>query len=145
MDKTKGEGVPLTLGQRTRLFVDCLPLLFFSIVAGAYVTVLKDVYGGIKLPVVLFLGIILLVTGYRTVQRVRDITLGVALVNEDRLTTILGRGHQGHRRNHHFGEFAALGRLRLTPASFRQAQCGRRHRVVYSPASRIAWSVEPVP
>jgi hypothetical protein len=137
--------IPLTVGQKMRLLVDCLPLLFFSAVAVAYVTVFKDVYGGTRAPVLLFFAIVLLVTGHRTVQRVRDVALGVALVNEDRLTNILGRGHQRRRRNRHAGEFAALGRLSLTPASFRQAERGRRHRVVYSPASRIAWSVEPLP
>jgi hypothetical protein len=132
----------LTVPQKARLLLDCLPFVFFSVVAAGYVTVLRKVYGELKLSILVFLAIVLLVTGYQALQRMRDIASGVALVREDVLRNVLGRGSQRRRRSHHAGEFAALGRLKLTPNAFRQAIGGRRHRVTYSPASKIAWELE---
>lgn len=143
-DDTMPGTVPLAFAQKARLIVDCVPLVFFALVAAAYVTVLKNIYGGTKPSILVFLAIVLLVTGHRAIQRVRDVTSGVALVREDLLKNTLSRGSQRHRPAHHSGEFAVLGRLSLTPGAFNQARRGQRHRVTYSPASKIAWSLDPL-
>jgi hypothetical protein len=136
--------VPLTFGQRALLLTRCLPLLFFSIATAAYLTILRTVYP-FKTGLVVFLAIVILVTGYSALQSVRDLARGSALVTEDLLQNVIGRGSQRRRRRHHRGDFARLGRLTLTSASFHQAQRGRRHRLTYSPASKIVWSLEPLP
>lgn len=135
--------VPLTLVQKARLLGGCMPTVFFAAVMFAYVTVLRDIYQA-KLELLAFLAIVVLGTGYYARQRLRDIADGTAIVTEDRLRNILGRGSQRHRRHQHRGEFDQLGRLTLMRAAFRNAQSGRRHRVTYSPASRIVWSLEPL-
>lgn len=109
-----------------------------------YVAWLKDVYGGPTAALLAFMAALILVTGYRAMQRLRDLTSGVALVDEDILQNVLGRGSQRKRHSHHTGEFAQLGRLSMTTKAFHQATRGARHRVTYSPASKIAWRVEPM-
>jgi hypothetical protein len=43
-----------------------------------------------------------------------------------------------------YGRFQQLGRMRMSKnAHFREAVTGAHHRVVYSPVSRIVWTVEP--
>jgi hypothetical protein len=133
--------VPLTVAQKAWLVVDCLPLCFFVLAFVFSVTVLDDITGApppAALP--LFLGLVILVTGYQALQRMRDLVSGVALVQED----LLQRLWRPRRGGGHYGTFARLGRLRLTPQAYGRGQPGRRHRVAYSPASKIVWSLEPL-
>jgi hypothetical protein len=134
--------MPLTFGQKARLIVDCLPLLFFTLALVFTMTFFDDIYGAPPpAALLLFLGVIILITGYQALQRMRDLTSGVALVQEDLLQRFSGTRGQGR---HRWGTFAQLGKLSLTPKAYHQGQPGRRHRVVYSPASRIVWSLEPL-
>jgi len=134
--------IPLTLGQRIRLLIRCLPFLFFAAAITAYLTVLATVYP-FKIELVAFLALVLLVTGYQGFQALRDVTRGRALVTTDLLRNVVGRGSRSRSR-YHRGEFESLGRLTLTPAAFHHAQRGQRHRVTYSPATKIVWSLEPL-
>ena len=135
-------GMPLTFGQRARLIVDCLPLLFFVLAFAFVATLLDDIVGAPPPPLLLpLLGVVILVTGYQAFQRVRDLISGAALVRDDTLERSWRSRQRGSRC---YGNFTQLGRLQMSPRSFVQAQNGQRHRVVYSPASKIAWSVEPL-
>ena len=90
---------------------------------------------------VLFLALVILVIGYQAVQRLRDLLAGVALVQDD----LLERSWRTRGRGRHFyGSFAQLGRMRLMPKAHFQTANGQRVRVVYSPVSKIVWSLEPL-
>jgi hypothetical protein len=133
--------VPLTIAQKARLVLDCVPLVFWGLALVFSVTVLDDILGApppTALP--LFLGVVLLMVGFTALQRMRDLASGVALVQDD----LLQRSHRSRRGQHCWGTFAQLGRLSLTPKAYHQGQPGRRHRVAYSPASKIVWSLEPL-
>jgi hypothetical protein len=133
--------VPLTALQKAQLIVDCLPLLFFALALVFCVTFFDDIYGAPPSTLLLlFLGVVILVTGYQALQRMRDLASGVALVREDRLQR-LWRPRRGQG---HYGKFEQLGRLRLRQKAYSQGQPGQRHRVIYSPASKIAWALEPL-
>jgi hypothetical protein len=136
--------VPLTVAQRARLLAGCLPVAFFSVATVAYLTLLRSVYP-VKIQLLAFLALVLSVTRYYAVQRLRDLVAGTALVDEDVLENVLGRGPQSRRRRRPQGQFSRLGRLTLTMPAFHRAERGRRHRLIYSPASRIVWSAEPLP
>ena len=134
--------VPLTMVQKARLLFDCLPLLFFSMALLFTLTPLGDIIGRtppVYLP--LFLGLVILVMGWTAIQRVRDVLSGVALVREDLLQRSWRSGHN-RGSGHFYGQFAQLGKLRLTSKDSIQSMNGQRYRVVYSPVSRIVWSLE---
>lgn len=136
--------VPLTFRQKTRLVADCLPFGFFVAAALVYGGLLLGGYFLTSTPLVLFFLALIGVLGYQAVQRIRDLAAGVALVAEDTLHHLRGRGARGGH-NRRVGDFATLGRLTLTRHAYRNARGGRRYRVVYSPASKIAWALEPLP
>jgi hypothetical protein len=128
--------------QKARLLVDCLPLPFFVLALVFVVTILDDITGAPPPQfLILFLGLVILLVGWTALQRVRDLVAGVALVQDDLLQRYLAGRGRGRVR---FGEFEQLGRLRLTAKAFHQAQPQRRYRVLYSPASRIVWALEPL-
>ena len=140
MQRTIGS-VPLTLRQKARLIVDCLPLLFFGLALAFCVTLFDDIYGAPPpAALLLFLGFIILAVGWTAIQRMRDLASGVALVHED----LLQRSYRSRRGQHQWGTFAQLGKLSLTVKAYHQGRHGRRHRVVYSPASKIVWWLEPL-
>jgi len=132
--------MPLTGMQKARLIVDCLPLLFFALALVFTVTIFDDIVG-VRPPttLLLFLGVVIIVMGLQAFQRTRDLVSGVALVQDD----VLQRAYRSRGQGWHFwGTFAQLGKLSLTAKAYHQGQPGRRHRVVYSPASKIVWSLE---
>jgi hypothetical protein len=135
--------VPLTVGQKARLLVDCLPLPFFVLALVFTLTILDDITGApppIALP--LFLGFVILVVGWTALQRLRDLASSVALVRED----LLQRSWRSNRRGpgRFRGRFERLGKLTLVPKVYFHAQPGLRYHVVYSPASKIVWTLEPL-
>jgi len=133
--------VPLTALQKARLIADCLPLLFFTLALVFCLTLFDDIYGAPPSAILLsFLGVIIVVTGYRALQRLRDMAAGAALVRED----LLQRSWRTRRGQGHYGKFEQLGTLRLRQTAPSQGQPGQRHRVIYSPASKIAWRLEPL-
>jgi hypothetical protein len=134
--------IPLTLTQKARLIFDCVPLLVVLLGFVFAVTILDDIVGAPPpTALLLFLGFVMLVLGWAAVQRMRDLASGVALVQED----VLQRSwrSRGQGPGHFYGRFARLGRLRMIPKCHFQSQNGRRYRVVYSPASKIVWALEP--
>jgi hypothetical protein len=133
--------VPLTIAQKLRLVLDGLPLVTFVLLAAAYLTVLRPLVGEPTLPFYVLMAAVILMTGVRTVNRWRDLLSGVALVREDVLDRF---GRSGRRRRSSFGMFAQLGRLWMTPAVLLPGRKGHRHRVTYSPFSKIAWKLEPL-
>ncbi|MBX3085790.1 MAG: hypothetical protein KF716_29400 [Anaerolineae bacterium] len=134
---------PLTFMQRLRLLVDCLPFLFFLVVTLLYVTVLTGVFGTPNLALLAFLGLVLLVTGFTAVQRLRDLLPGMATVQNDLLEKSW-RPRYGNGRRRCYGEFAQLGKLTLVNRVYYQHPAGQRYRVYYSPVSRIVWDLQPV-
>jgi hypothetical protein len=131
--------VPLTVLQKARLVVDCLPLVFFVLAFVFVVTFFDAIYGAPHSPaLLLFLGVVILVTGHRALQRLRDLASGVALVHDD----LLERLWRPRRGSGHYGKFAQLGTLRLRQKAYSHGQPGQRHRIIYSPASKIAWLVK---
>jgi hypothetical protein len=126
--------------QKARLIVDCLPLLFFALALVFVVTSFDDIVGAPPpTALLLFLGLVIIVMGLQAFQRTRDLVSGVALVQDD----VLQRAYRSRGQGRHFwGTFAQLGKLSLTTKAYHQGQAGRRHRVVYSPASKIVWSLE---
>ena len=107
-----------------------------------FVTVGMPLVGAPPPALYLLLGVALLVTGYHALKAWRDLQSGVALVRED----VLERSARARSRGpgKFSGRFSELGRLRMTSQSYVQGQPGLRHRVVYSPASRLVWSAEPL-
>jgi hypothetical protein len=136
------QAVPLTATQRARLVLDCVPFVFFVVMLLLAATILDDIIGAPPSPFLFaFLGFVLLVTGFQAVQRLRDLLSGVAIVEEDvieRSWRSSGRGRM------FFGQFQKLGRIRMMPKAHFQVRSGGRHRVSYSPVSRIVWTAEPL-
>lgn len=136
--------VPLSFTQRARLAVECLPVVFFTAALIFCATLLDDLTGAPPpLALLVFLGLVIVVTGWAALNRVRDLAAGVALVQEDLLTRSWRSGGAGAKPFR--GQFEQLGRMRLTSKAYGQGQNGVRYRVCYSPASKIVWRLEKVP
>jgi hypothetical protein len=135
--------VPLEGWQKTRLIVDCIPFIFFVVLTIVYMTFLQDQLKDDSLTIfVLFMGLLLLVMGFQAVQRLRDLLSGVALVKDDLLERSWRSSGRGSATYH--GKFEKMGRLRIIKKAHFQSQSGQRYRVVYSPVSRIVWTLEPL-
>jgi hypothetical protein len=141
--------VPLEGWQKIRLITECIPVVFFAVLGLIFISVLREpvIKGLHTSPIVLylFLGLVLVVLGYQAVQRLRDLLSGVALVKEDTLerswrTRSGGRGGSAH----YYGKFMKLGKLRVMPKAHFQSYNGQHYRVIYSPVSRIVWTLEPL-
>jgi hypothetical protein len=134
--------VPLTAWQRTRLIADCLPVVFFVLAFAFAAILLDDIVGASPPPLLLaFLGVVILISGYQAFLRVRDLAAGVAQVRDDTLERSWRSRNRGSRC---YGVFTRLGQLRMASRAFMQVRNGQPHRIIYSPASKIAWSVEPL-
>jgi hypothetical protein len=136
-----GDSVPLTASQKSRLIVECLPFVFFVVV---FILLLTLVPGIISVPplLYLFMAVVLLVVGYQALQRIRDLVSGIASVQDDLLERAWPS--RGRGANRFYGRFAQLGTLRLMKPAYHQGQTGQRHRLYYSPVSKIVWSMEPL-
>jgi hypothetical protein len=155
---------PLTAFERGRLLAGCVPFLFLLAGTIFVLTIWSDVteaLTGQRTPLIFgaVMGVILLITGWIAVKRVRDVLAGSALVEEDRLKR-LWRPRHGAMGNGCYGNFERLGTLRMSRSEFGRAgtgfdrvqlaRSGREtaragpvpYRLTYSPASKIAWSVE---
>jgi hypothetical protein len=137
------ESIPLTFGQKARLLIQCVPLAFFASVCAIYLVALQQYYGPPPLPFVPFMFVVLVAVGYGVRGCLHDVLAGVAFVRDD---VVLERSwtRYGQHWAHH-GMFEGLGRMRMAPKAFRAGVVGQHHRIVYSPRSRIVWSVEPHP
>ena len=136
--------IPLTFGQKARLFVECLPAPFMLLALIFTLTVLDDITGSpppILLP--LFLAFVLLVVGWAAFNRLRDLVAGTAIIQDDLLERSW-RSRGSSRPSPFHGKFTQLGTMRLSPKAWSQGKNGARYLVAYSPASKIVWSLEPV-
>lgn len=134
--------VPLTWTQRLRLTVGALPLVAFTVMIGGYLTTVQ--LGIIPPAPVLFyafIALVMLVVGYQAVQALRDLLAGAALVDED----ILVRAWRtSGPSNDCYAKFERLGTLRVSAQALPSFAQRLRYRIAYSPASKIAWTIEPV-
>lgn len=146
VDEVSSDRVPLTMLQKAWLFWGCVPFVVFLIMFAIYVPFVREVldqqFGTSSIFVYLFSGVVLLVLGFQAVQRLRDLFSGVAIAREDVLQRSWRTGGRGRQ---FFGNFNNLGKMRLMPNAHFQSQRGVRSRVVYSPVSKIVWSIEPLP
>jgi len=136
--------MPLTFTQRARLLIECLPVVFFSL---ALVFVLTR-FGGLTgapppLFLILFLCVVILVVGWAALNAIRDLLSSVTLVQEDTLELSWRSGRTSRSRPLN-GRFSQLGKMRLSSKAYGQGQNGFRYRVIYSPASRLVWSLEKI-
>jgi hypothetical protein len=136
--------IPLTASQKARLIFDCVPFLFWLVALILCLTVLSGFLGEKALLIALFCVVIMLVVGHRALQRLRDLSAGAAVVEVDLLKDMRRINPRGNPSGAWIGEFEQLGRLNLT-RSARPAHPGQRYRVVYSPASKLVWTLEPTP
>jgi hypothetical protein len=131
--------------QRARLIGEILPFIFFVVAFVFSVTLLDDIIGAPPpIALFLFLGVVLLATGYTAFLRTRDLLSGRALVQDDLLVRSRRVGVRGPGRMHCYGEFEKLGKLRIRNKDFVQSHINQRYRVIYSPVSKIAWALESV-
>lgn len=134
---------PLSPGQRMALLAPCVPVVGFGLMVALYLAVAFA--GLVPAPpplLYLFVAVVLLITGYTAVQSLRDLAAGVALVQEDLLSSsYASRGGAGPGR--YYGRFERLGTLRLAGRLHFQRSSGQRYRVTYSPASKVAWALDP--
>jgi hypothetical protein len=136
--------VPLAFTQRTRLLVECLPVVFFTLALVFVLTLLDDITGAAApIFLILFLCVVIFIMGWTALNRIRDLISGVALVQQDLLErSWRSRGGSGSSYTH--GKFEQLGKMRLSSKAYGQGQNGLRYRVAYSPVSKIVWSLERV-
>jgi hypothetical protein len=138
--------VPLRFSQKTRLVAACLPFPFFAAAVAFYYLFWVDFASSMtRQPIdtasgrnVLFAALMALVlawTGREALHALRDLKSGVAIVAEDRLMRVWGRGR--FKR----ATFETLGRVRLTRWG---GAPGQQHRVLYSPATKIVWDATPL-
>lgn len=139
-----GTSVRLTPWQMLWLFAGTWPALFFTGALVLYLAVLRDLVGGRTLPLTAFMLVVIAAMGYRAVLRVRDLLSGRALVIDELLVRTWRTGIRGPGPTRCFGQFEHLGRLRLMTKVFHRTLPGHRYRIVYSPASRVVWSAEPL-
>src|SRR5262245_46312566 len=103
----KEGSVPLTTWQKARLIYGCVPLVFWALVFVFIAIFFDDIYGRpAPAAMVGFAGLIVLVVGWRAVQRIRDLLSGVALVRND----LLQRSWHARYGTGKYGNFAQLGR-----------------------------------
>jgi hypothetical protein len=132
--------IALTTKQKLLLAGAFVPVVFFAL-AGIFILLLLSFMfsADVLILLLIFLLVILSVIFYDFSKNLRDLFSGVAIIEEDKLSS-LRRAHS--RSSTCFGTFARLGELRMTPISFEQAQIGQTYRICYSPASGIVWSLE---
>ena len=156
---------PLTVLERGRLIADCIPFVFLLAGTIVVLTIWSDLterLTGERTPLVLgaVMGVVLLVTGWIAVKRVRDLLAGSALVAVDTLTRVW-RPRRG-ARGRVLRRLRTPGHARMSARDFARVgtelnvaqlpEPGRDtprsdslpYRISYSPASKIAWSLERV-
>jgi hypothetical protein len=141
---SRRNSIPLTGRQKLRLLGDCWTFALFAAITIFFVMAVQR--GLTPAPPTLtyvLLAALVLYTAYGAVQSLRDVKSGMALAQED----LLIRSHRRRlRRGGYgipFGYFEQLGAMRLPPEVYSQHSAGRRYLVIYSPASKVVWSLEP--
>ena len=130
--------------------MDCYPFVLLALLSVALLIVFMGRAHAVPAAngyVVLFFSgdvVALLLSGYKAVRRIRDLVSGVALVREDILENVLAFRLPWGRRSDDAGESGQIGGLHLTSGAAVQARGRGRHRITYSPASKLVWSLEPL-
>lgn len=128
--------MPLTIGQKARLIGRILLLGFAPLVfIGSFIA--SSAFP--PLILLLLVGGMIYVWAMDGLRCVQDLWLGVALVEEDLLV-----GKAKKYRSLPAGECARLGHFTLTLQAYAQGRPSWTHRIVYSPATRTIWSLEPL-
>lgn len=134
------QSVPLTTFQKSVLLGGCIPFVLMIVILVVIVTVIPSLNGNRMQPLVLGIFILaVLLTGYDALKRLRDFMAGVALVGEDELERLWRSSGKNRRR---YGKFVQLGKFTLSREAFNTARIGERHRIIYSPHSRVIWSLD---
>ena len=129
--------VPLTVRQKLQLAIGCLPLILYCIAAlvYGYATAL-DMTEPLTLA---WAGGGLLFFGFLARTWLRDLVFGAALVREATLTELFFAGGTP------CATFAQIGTFSVNDRKVHAtATTGPRYRIVYSPASRLIWTLERV-
>jgi hypothetical protein len=138
--------VPLTTGQKLRLLSECLPFIGFIVLCLTIWTFSGDVLGmdarGMMFK--LFLVLVLFVLGFKSIERLRDLMSGYAIVAVDVIEHTSRAGNSGPGRGIFFSRFRQLGRFRIMRKAHYGSSIGQRYRITYSPISKIVWTLEPV-
>jgi hypothetical protein len=140
-DQDNIQKASLGFAQRAQLAIECLPVIFFTLALVFVVTRLDDLTGAPPPTLlILFLGLVIVVTAWTAINRIRDLASGVAVVQEDLL--VRSWRSRGASTKPFRGRFEQLGSMRLSRKAYHQGRNGTRYRVCYSPASKIAWWLE---
>jgi hypothetical protein len=133
--------VPLAAWQKARLLFECLPLLSFLVMTVIVLTVLRTMEVEPPPALYILIVVVVVVLGFQAIQRLRDFASGVAVAQDD----VLIRSHRSRSGTRmFFGRFEKLGRMRLIPKAHFSSHNGMRYRVIYSPVSKIVWTLEPL-
>ena len=142
VDSGNESTIPLTFAQRARLLGGCLQFVVFVAMVAGFQIFWVPLSGPPNPVFYVFIALVLGVTGYEAYRHLDDLRSGLALVAED----VLVRAGRSRRPGGgaFWGRFDRLGRLSLTPSAFSRVANGARHRIVYSPKSRLVWSAHPL-
>ena len=138
--------VPLTGGQKTQLLLaGLLPIL----IPGGFVVFFLAGFRGVSmrgldsLPVIFIVAMVALVTFlvYQALKSLRDFASGVALLQTARLTKTSFTRNKNNVT--HYGEFAQLGKFRISRTDYNAARPGMLYRLTYSPTTKRVWTMQP--
>jgi len=139
--------VPLTGGQKTQLLLGgLLPILipggffivFFSRLGGVSSRGLSNMPTSVWLAMV---GVMFFVI-YLGIKSLRDFASGVALVQTARLNKTSFTRNKNSTT--FYGDFAQLGKFRISRDDYNAARPGALYRITYSPTSKRVWQMSQV-
>jgi xanthosine utilization system XapX-like protein len=130
--------MPLLTWQKLRLVSECLPFISFMVMVLVVFVLFRDLIGAPAPLFLLFVALVILVLGFQAIQRLRDLLSGHALVQMDSLE----RSYASRSGPYFWGNFKHLGRMRIVRKAYFQSPPGTTYRVIYSPVSRIVWTLE---
>lgn len=138
--------IPLTGGQKTQLLAGLvIPVLFpagfvaFFMLQNSRGNVPSATFDRLPGTFLFIFGLIFLFLVYQAQKNIRDFASGVALVQTTRLLNTSKTRHKNSVT--YYGEFAQLGKLRISRGDYTQAQPGGLYRITYSPASKRVWNM----
>lgn len=127
--------VPLTSGQCLRLAGRCAAPVFWVIAFGAAWHFVRGRMEAQRTVVLGLIALFLFLFAHAALRAWQDLSLGSALVDEDVLETTFGSTRK-------YARFRRLGRMTLTGNSYTDSMPRERHRVTYSPHSKLVWKLE---
>ncbi len=137
-----GRLVPLTAGQRFRLVTLVAPCVVLAVMVLLFQAFWVPLAGPPQPLFYLVMAVALAFTGHEALQAFRDLRSGTAIATEDTIRWTWSGRRPGYLRAH--ATLERLGRVRITDRARRDVLPGLRHRLVFSPASKVVWSAEPL-